>query len=84
MREALTWRYAGWAAVLLTGLAACQRLELGAGVMLAVPPPDPVVEKQVEDARLAIAEAVRKAKEAGNSRPTRRPRGRRPSLPPRT
>lgn len=61
---ALTSRYAGWAAVLLAGLAACQGVELGVGVKPAVPPPDPSVVKQVEDAKAAVGEAERKAKEA--------------------
>jgi hypothetical protein len=61
---ALTSRYAGWAAVLLAGLAACQGVELGVGVKPAVPPPDPAVVKQVEDAKTAVAEAGRKAEEA--------------------
>lgn len=66
LRGALTSRYAGWAAVLLAGLAACQGVEFGVGVKPAVPPPDPAVVKQVEDARVAVGEAERKAKEAGH------------------
>jgi hypothetical protein len=62
---ALTSRYAGWAVVLLAGLAACQGVELGVGVKPAVPPPDPAVVKQFEDAKAAVAEAERRAKEAG-------------------
>jgi hypothetical protein len=54
-----------WAAILLAGLAACQGVELGVGVKPAVPPPDPAVVKQVEDAKVAVAEAERKSKEAG-------------------
>lgn len=65
VRAALGSRYAGFAAVLLAGLAACQGVEFGVGVKPAVPPPDPVVVRQVEDARAAVAEAERKAKEAG-------------------
>jgi hypothetical protein len=61
---AVTSRYAGWAAVLLAGLAACQGVELGVGVKPSVPPPDPAVVKQVEDAKVAVAEAERKAKDA--------------------
>jgi hypothetical protein len=64
LRDALTSRYAGWAVVLLAGLAACQGVEFGVGVKPAVPPPDPAVVKQVEDAKVAVAEAERKAKEA--------------------
>lgn len=65
VRAALGSRYAGFAAVLLAGLAACQGVEFGVGVKPTVPPTDPVVVKQVEDARAAVAEAERKAKEAG-------------------
>lgn len=65
VRAALGSRYAGFAAVLLAGLAACQGVEFGFGVKPVVPPPDPVVVRQVEDARAAVAEAERKAKEAG-------------------
>ena len=60
----VTSRYAGWAAVLLAGLAACQGVELGVGVKPAVPPPDPAVVRQVEDAKAAVTDAERKAKEA--------------------
>lgn len=65
LRAALGSRYAGFAAVILAGLAACQGVEFGVGVKPAVPPPDPAVVKQVEEARTAVAEAERKAKEAG-------------------
>ena len=65
LRDVLGSRYAGWAAVLLAGLAACQGVEFGVGVKPAVPPPDPAVAKQVEEARTAVAEAERKTKEAG-------------------
>ena len=65
VRAALGSRYAGLAAVLLAGLAACQGVEFGVGVKPAVPPPDPAVVKQVEEARTAVAEAERKTKEAG-------------------
>lgn len=64
VRAALGSRYAGFAAVLLAGLAACQGVEFGVGVKPAVPPPDAVVVKQVEDARAAVGEAERKVKEA--------------------
>lgn len=53
------------AGLLPCGLAACQGVEFGVGVKPAVPPPDPAVVKQVEDANAAVAEADRKAKEAG-------------------
>jgi hypothetical protein len=65
LRAVLGSRYAGVGAVLLAGLAACQGVELGVGVKPAVPPPDPAVVKQVEEAKGAVAEAERKAKEAG-------------------
>ena len=64
VEAAVTSRYAGWAAVLLAGVAACQGVELGVGVKPAVPPPDPAVVRQVEDAKTAAGEAERKAKEA--------------------
>jgi len=64
---AVTSRYAGWAAVLLAGLAACQGVELGVGVKPAVPPPDPAVVRQVEDAKAAVNEAERKAREAAQT-----------------
>jgi len=64
---ALTSRYSGWAAVLLAGLAACQGVELGVGVKPAVPPPDPAVVRQVEDAKAAVNEAERKAREAAQT-----------------
>ncbi|MBL9087357.1 MAG: hypothetical protein JNM10_09460 [Planctomycetia bacterium] len=64
VRAAMGSRYAGFAAVLLAGLAACQGVEFGFGVKPSVPPPDSVVVKQVEDARAAVAEAERKANEA--------------------
>jgi len=62
---AVTSRYTGWVAVLLAGVAACQGVELGVGVRPAVPPPDQAIVKQVEDAKVAVAEAERKAKESG-------------------
>lgn len=65
VRAALGSRYAGFAAVLLAGLAACQGVELGVGVKPGVPLPDPAVVRQVEEAKTAVAEAERKAKEAG-------------------
>jgi hypothetical protein len=65
LRDAVTSRYAGWIAVLLAGLAACQGVELGVGVKPAVPPPDPAIVKQVEDAKAAVEGAERKAREAG-------------------
>ena len=64
LATALTSRYAGWAAVLLAGLAACQGVEFGVGVKPAVPAPDQAVVKQVEEAKTAVAEAERKSKEA--------------------
>lgn len=65
VRVLLGSRYAGFAAVLLAGLAACQGVEFGVGVKPAVAPPDPAVVKQLEEARAAVGEAERKAKEAG-------------------
>jgi hypothetical protein len=50
--------------VLLAGLAACQGVELGVGVKPAVPPPDPAVARQVEEARTAVAAAEDRAEEA--------------------
>jgi hypothetical protein len=64
LRAALCSRYAGIAAVLLAGLAACQGVELGVGVKPAVPPPDPAVVKQVEEARAAVAAAEERTREA--------------------
>jgi hypothetical protein len=64
LRAVLGSRYAGVGAVLLAGLAACQGVELGVGVKPAVPPPDPVVEQQVDQARTAVAAAEERAQEA--------------------
>jgi hypothetical protein len=64
LRAVLGSRYAGLAVVLLAGLAACQGVELGVGMKPAVPPPDPVVVKQIDEAKTAVAEAERKATEA--------------------
>lgn len=64
VRGALTSRYAGWAAVLLAGLAACQGVEFGVGVKPTLPPPDPAAVRQVEEARAAVAAAEERAKEA--------------------
>ncbi len=64
LRAVLGSRYAGVAAVLLAGLAACQGFELGVGVKPAVPPPDPAVARQVEEARTAAAAAEERATEA--------------------
>ena len=64
LRAVLGSRYAGVAVVLLAGLAACQGVELGVGVKPAVPPPDPAVVRQVEEARTAVAAAEERAKEA--------------------
>lgn len=60
----LTSRYAGWVAVLLAGLAACQGVELGVGVKPAVPPPDPAVVQQIEGAKAEVAAAEQKTQEA--------------------
>jgi len=60
----LTSRYAGWAAVLLAGLAACQGVEFGVGVKPAVPAPDAAVAQQIEAAQAEVAEAERKTIEA--------------------
>lgn len=60
----LTSRSAGWAAVLLAGLAACQGVELGVGVKPAVPPPDPVVAQQIVGAKAEVAAAEQKTQEA--------------------
>jgi hypothetical protein len=64
LRAALGSRYAGIAAVLLAGLAACQGVELGVGVKPAVPPPDPEVAQQIEAAKNDVAAAEQKTKEA--------------------
>ena len=64
LRAVLGSRYAGVAVVLLARLAACQGVELGVGVKPAVPAPDPVVVRQVEEARGAVAAADERAKEA--------------------
>jgi hypothetical protein len=64
IRAVLGSRFTGLAVVLLAGLAACQGVELGVGVKPAVPPPDPAVVRQVEEARTAVAAAEDRAKEA--------------------
>lgn len=70
LRGALTSRFAGWAAVLLAGLAACQGVEFGVGVKPAVPPSDPAVVKQVEDAKVAVGEATQADLEQARRRAT--------------
>ena len=64
LRAALGSRYAGVAALLLAGLAACQGVELGVGVKPAVPPPDPEVARQIEAARTEVAAAEERTQEA--------------------
>ncbi len=64
LRTALGSRWAGAAVVVLAGLAACQGVELGVGVKPAVPPPDPAVARQIEEARAAVAGAEERAREA--------------------
>jgi hypothetical protein len=68
LRAALGSKYAGWAAVLLAGLAACQGVELGLGVKPAVPPPDPVVAQQVEEASAALTAAAERPTPTTRSR----------------
>lgn len=50
--------YAGWGAVLLAGLAACRGDEPGVRVKPAVPRPDPVVVKLVEDVVVAAGQTT--------------------------
>gem|GEM_PF-6478908 len=59
---ALTSRYAGWAAVLLAGLAACQGVELGVGVKPAVPQPGTAGLAAIPEA--SIDESTRLAERA--------------------
>jgi hypothetical protein len=47
--------------------AACQGVELGVGVKPAVPPPDPAVARQIEDARAAVAAAEERTQEAARA-----------------
>jgi hypothetical protein len=50
--------------VLLAGLAACQGVELGVGVKPAVPPPDPAVASQLQQAQAAVVAAEDRTREA--------------------
>ena len=60
----LTSQYAGWAAILLAGLAACQGVEFGVGVKPALPPPDPAVVQQIEGAKAEVTAAEERTQEA--------------------
>jgi hypothetical protein len=64
LRAVLGSRHAALVAVLLAGLAACQGVELGVGVKPAVPPPDPAIARQIEDARAEVAAAEGRTQEA--------------------
>jgi len=66
LRAALGSRYAGFAVVLLAGLAACQGVELGVGVKPAVPLPDPAVARQIEAAQAEVAAAEERTQEAAH------------------